>query len=33
MLVPIEDRPFVLTHEAAIAEDVGAEDGGELTFH
>ncbi len=32
MLVPIEDRPFVLPHEAAVAEDIGAEYGGELTF-
>ena len=26
-------RLFVLPHEAAVAEDIGAEYGGELTFH
>ena len=28
-----ERRFFVLPHEAAVAEDIGAEYGGELTFH
>ncbi len=28
-----DGRLFVVTHEAAVAVDVGAEDSGELAFH